>query len=160
MKKLLLILLGFIPVLSCTKDHSGQVEIYLLSSSSLISGQCAVNPVTAVLENNAFIKNDEIISYDMAAYSYQLSTTAMQKINALQPRVPFAFTVNKEIIFLGINMPMVLSSSCNNSITMSGLSREIWLRLGYPGITAGTVIDDQRNNSKLIDALRSQGKIR
>lgn len=160
MKKLLLIGLGFLPVLSCTKDNSGQVEIYLLSSAALIPGQCAVNPATAVLESTAFIKNDDLLSYDMASYNYTISATAIQKIAALQPRAAFAFTVNKEVIFYGINMPMTLSSSCHNSITMSALSSEIWLRLGYPGIIAGTVIDDQRNNARLIDALRGQGKLR
>lgn len=160
MKKLWLILLGLIPVLSCTKDHNWQVEIYLLSSSSLIPGQCAVNPATAVLENTAFIKNDEIVSYDMTAYNFFLNPAASQKMQTLQLRAPFAVTVNKEIIYFGINMPGTMSSSCDHSITVSPFGDQLWVRLGYPGLMAGTVIDDQRNNPKLVGALRSQGKLK
>ena len=163
MKKLWLILLGFIPVLSCTKDHNDhnwQVEVYLLSSSSLIPGQCAVNPATAVLENTAFIKNDEIVSYDMTEYKFFLSAAASQKMRALQLSAPFAVTVNKEVIYFGIIMPMTMSSTCDHSITVSPLGDQLWVRLGYPGLMTGIVIDDQRNNSKLIGALRSQGKLK
>jgi hypothetical protein len=42
----------------------------------------------------------------------------------------------------------------------SGGENKIVLRLGYPGLLIGTVIDDQRNNTKLMSVLKAQGKWR
>jgi hypothetical protein len=163
MRKLSLLLLGVLPFLSCDKESNGGVglvEIYLLKSSSLVPGQCAVNPATAVLETTAFISNDEIISYNKSSYQFELSASAAQKMQTLQLRAPFAVTVNKDVIYYGIHMPMTMSSSCDNSITMSAVSNQLWVRLGYPGLMAGVFIDDQRNNARLITSLANQGKLR
>jgi hypothetical protein len=85
------------------------------------------------------------------------------KVKELNPRTPFAITVDHKVIFIGIFMPSFMSSTCEHSITMDlhNISeKEVYLRLGYPGLMQGVNIEDQRNNDLIINALKNQGKLR
>lgn len=151
---------------SCKKDNhqtGGSIEIYLLTSYELVPGKCEIKPLSAVLQNTPLVHNNEILEYSATTYEYRLSDSAIRKIKLLLPRIPFALTVDKQVIFYGMNVPRYISSTCDHSIVMTtGLSgdNKVQMLLGYPGISLNPDIDDQRNNEKLLAVLALQGKLR
>lgn len=166
MKKLFFLLAVTICLFSCKKSSNstyGQVEFYLLESFTNLSGKCQVDPGSAVLKTVPFISNQDIISYSGSAYTYTLSDAAMQTVKTFAGRQPFAVVLNDEVIFYGFYNSSFLSSSCEHSISLdadSGGDNKIILRLGYPGLLSGVIIDDERNNITLINTLKAQGKWR
>jgi hypothetical protein len=164
MRFLLFILALLFTIASCKKDSVAgvSVEMYLLKSYSLVPGKCQVDAGSATLQTIPFIKNEDIIEYSRINYTYKLTDTSFQKINTVWSGQAFAVTVDKQVIFYGIFKPSISSSSCEHSVTMdfnSQTDHTIILHLGYPnGSASGT--SDQRNNAKILNALRAQGKLR
>lgn len=149
---------------SCKKDTgktASTVEIYLLKNYQMMAGKCQIDPVASTLQDAPIIKNQEILKYSPSTYQFKLSENAIQKVKNFGDNMPFAVTVNKQVIYYGLFKPGFSSSSCDNSITMDFnlSSGNISLALGYPGPLPGVVIDDQRNNPDLIAALKTQGKL-
>ena len=108
MQRLLLTLACSIFLIACKKDKANtrkDVEFYLLESYQLVTGKCQVDPSTTRLQNSALVSNDDILWYDESDHEYRLKTSAVERINALQGRTPFAVTVDNQIIYLGIYMP-------------------------------------------------------
>ena len=152
-----------IPLFCCTKDKAranDKIEMYLLKSYHMVSGICQVDASTVILKDAPLVSNDEIISYSDKEHSYNLDATAIQKINTLPGRTPFALTIDKEIVFLAVYMPLIMSSTCDQSITMyANVSQnKIFMNLGYP--FASSTINDERNKPVLVATLQAQGKFR
>jgi hypothetical protein len=151
---------------ACKKDKTTaikQVEIYLLESYQLVPGKCQVDVSSSSLKNSALVTNDDILWYSGKKYEYDLTSNVIQKINALSGRTPFALTLDKEIIFIGVYMPPIMSSTCDQSITMyvNTISNKAILNLGYPyGLQPRSSVIDQRNDPRLVNALFHQGKLR
>src|SRR5688572_4323601 len=166
MLRLLSIFIISIGFLSCKKDEPGvqnEVEFILLKSYQFVAGKCQVDASTARLETSPLVTNDDILWYSKSDYEFRLTANAIQKINALSGRSAFAVTVDRHVIFLGVYMPLIMSSSCDHSITMdvNTVSNIATMRLGYPmWPRPATMIDDQRNNVLLLEALSNQGKLR
>lgn len=163
MKRSSFIILISVMLFACKKDATSggkPVEIYLLKSFQLVTGKCQVNAATVVLEDQPLVLNSDITAYNKSEYEYSLTGAAFDKIKTLTPRTPFAITVNKNVVFYFIFMPSIMSSTCDNSITMDlkYQEKQIYLRLGYPWAT-GT-IDDQRNNPAILESFKLQGKLR
>jgi hypothetical protein len=162
MKYLLLFLIFSIFYSSCKKDLTKpgeKIEIYLLQSYNNTLNRCEVDPSTAVLASDPLVANDDIISYEMRKYKYLISPSAVNKIKQLGGRVPFAFTIDKEVIFYGFNMPNIMSSLCEESITMDIVeNNKMELSLGYPFDNEN--IDDKRNDARIVSTLSRQGKMR
>ena len=161
MKRLFFIPLVFFLALACKKDKAVKpVEIYLLKSFQLVAGKCQVDGASVVLEDSPLVLNAEIRLYNQAEYFYYLDDIAIQKLKSLTPRTPLAVTVDKKVIFYGIYMPSIMSSTCGESITMDLMPTEkkIFFRLGYPWGMA--TIDDQRNNPVILSSFRNQRKLR
>ncbi len=152
--------------ISCKKDHvnTGEpVEIYLLASYQTLTAKCQVDPSASTLEDEAVIRNQDILEYSKTEYTFKLTDQAIQKVKTFADRTPFAVTVDKQVIYYGFFKPSFSSSSCDHSITMDidwASGDKIVLRLGYPGQLQGVTIEDQRNNPKLITTLANQGKLR
>lgn len=166
MKKLCCLVFTACLLLSCNKENEGAgkpVEFYLLESFNYVTNQCKVDPSSAVLKSTPFINNTDIIAYSKSAFTYKLSAAAINRVKAFEGRVPFAVTVDKQVVYFAFFNEVILSSSCEHSISMDfdwGSSDKILLKLGYPGLLQGVPIDDQRNNSVLLSALSSQGKLK
>lgn len=165
MRPLLFILAMTSICLSCKKDNinaGGTVEIYLLKSYQTVTAKCQIDPSLSVMEEAATVKNQDILGYSQNDYKFKLTEAAIQKIKVLKDRTPFAVTVGKQVIYYGFFKPSISSSSCDHSITMDvgwTSENEIHLRLGYPGHLQGVVIEDKRNDRKLLATLRKQGKL-
>ncbi len=166
MRLLLLILVLTASCLSCKKDNRNggrTIEIYLLKTSQTIAGKCQIDISASVLQDTATIKNYDILEYSKTNYKFKLTPHAIQKVRNFRDFTPFAVTVDKQAIYYGFFKPSFSSSSCDNSITMDvdwSTSNKISLRLGYPARLQGTTIDDQRNNPRLLAALKNQGKLK
>jgi hypothetical protein len=167
MRSFISILIIALSLAACKKDKPTdikQVEIYLLESYQLVPGKCQVDVSSASLKNSALVNNDDILWYSGKDHEYGLTSNAIQKINALSGRTPFALTLDKEIIFIGIYMPPIMSSTCDQSITLyvNTISNKAILSLGYPyGLQSGSSsISDQRNNPRLVNALFRQRKLK
>jgi hypothetical protein len=159
-------ILPIILFFSCKKENvqpGESVEIYLLKTVQTIPGKCQVDPSHSSLKDTAIIRNRDILYYSAADYNFKLTDTAIQKVKALMGRTPFAVTVDRLVIYYGFYMPMYLSSSCDQSITMDidwTSGNKIYLRLGYPGQLQGITTEDNRNDPKLLSTLKLQGKLR
>jgi hypothetical protein len=166
MRPILLFLALAIFCLSCEKDNlkgDGNVEIYLLKRSQLVTGKCQIDPLDSVLQDTAIIKNQDILEYSQSNYQFKLTDLAIQKVKTFQDFTAFAVTVDKRVIYYGFFKPSVSSSSCDHSITMDldwTTGNKINLKLGYPGQLKDVTIDDERNNAKLVATLRNQGKLK
>ena len=166
MRRIIYILTLIILSFSCKKNkvNSGEtVEIYLLKTYQTVANKCQIDPSLSEIQDTAFIKNQDILEYSKADYQFKLTDRAIQRVKTLGDRIPFAVTVDKQVIYYGFYKPNISSSSCDNSICMSLdviTTNKINLNLGYPGQTQGVPIDDQRNNSTLIVALKNQGKLK
>ena len=166
MKLFLVISLLVAASLGCNKNNasSGEpVEIYLLKDFQLLANKCQIDPSSSSLQSIPIVANSEILEYSSSKYQFKIKTVALERIKALSDRTPFAVTVNKEIIYYGFFKPFISSSSCEHSITMDvawGQVNRISMRLGYPGLSIGVTIDDERNNPRVLTALQKQGKLR
>ena len=163
MLRFISILIVSIIFLSCKKDKAGtqkKIEFILLKSYQFLPGKCQVDASTVIHEDTPLVSNDEIITYSDKEHSYNLDATAIQKINTLPGRTPFALTIDKEIVFLAVYMPLIMSSTCDQSITMyANVSQnKIFMNLGYP--FASSTINDERNKPVLVATLQAQGKFR
>ena len=166
MRPLLFILTMTAICLSCKTGNINTketVEIYLLKTYKTVAAKCQIDTSFSVLQDTATIKNQDILEYSKTDYQFKLTDTAIQKVKAFRNKMPFAVTVDKQVIYYGFFKPSTSSSPCDHSITMDidwTSGNKILLRLGYHGQTQGVTIDDQRNNPKLIAALKKQGKLR
>lgn len=152
--------------ISCKKENTNSgdtVELYLLKDFRLVAGKCQIDPLKSVLQDTPIIKNQEILEYSQSNYQFKLTETGIQKVKTFQDFLPFAVTVDKQIIYYGFFKPSSSSSSCNHSITMDidwTSGNRINLKLGYPDQLQSVTIEDGRNNKKLIATLRKQGKLK
>jgi hypothetical protein len=152
---------------SC-EEHPTQggasVDVYLFNTYQTIPGKCQIEPTKSVLQDTAFIKNQDIIAYSATGYTFELTASALEKIKSLKDNMPFAVTLDKQVVYYGFFKPLTSSSSCEHSITMDfdwASNNKILLTLGYPSHNPdNNTIDDQRNNTKLIATLKNQGKLK
>ncbi len=166
MRLITLYIISIISIISCNKGNTnaGQVvEIYLFQTFQTVPGKCRVDSSVSVLQQTALIKNQDIVSYSHLSYQFTLTDVGMAKINALKDFTAFAVTVDKEVMYYGILKQFTSSSSCDHSIVMTvdfTSNNKINMGLGYPGMMQGVPIDDQRNHTKLLATLASQGKLK
>ena len=151
---------------SCKKDNTtaGEtVEIYLLKTYQPVTAKCQIDPSVSILEDTPTIRNQDVLEYSKTEYQFKLTDVAIQKVKTFKDKMPFAVTVDKQVIYYGFFKPNISSSSCDHSITMDldwTSGNKISLKLGYPGQLQGVTIDDKRNDPKLIATLSQQGKLK
>ena len=163
MKQLLGIIILVIVLHSCEKNWASgrDVEIYLLAKGNLAQGSCKVDASTAELSSRPILRSDDIVSYSTSTHIFTVKAEAFETLEALDDKTLFAVTVDREVIYYGVVKPFYSSSSCDQSITMNNtrLGNTIEMNLGYPGQVAGVVIEDKRNDARLLATLRSLGKL-
>lgn len=150
---------------ACKKEQvqaGEQVEIYLLKTTQFVAGACQVDASNSVIQETAFVKNEDILSYSPTTFQFTFSKTAFDKLKTLSPRTVIAIVIDKQVLYYSIYFPMYFSSSCDKSIVWDfslDQSLGIIMKLGYPGLMQGVNITDDRNNEKLILTLKKQGKL-
>lgn len=167
----------FIPVLlftgiflqsGCEKNDpsvTGKVEWYLLESYDNIDQTEAIALQSVQIADDPVIPYSEIISYNSREYLLKISSKAAEAIEALEHSVfglPFAVVADDQVIYTGYFWPSYSSASCTwiviDPLMISG-KNELEIRLGYPGLLEGAVIPDERNNARILDIFRRDGKL-
>ncbi len=163
MKRLSLLCILVLMIISGCKKNSGSgsvIAVYKLKTFTRIAGKCQVDPANAQLEEAPTVANDDIASYEQRKHVYTIKDGASERIQQLGDNVPLAMTVGGEVIFYFFNKPWYSSSTCFESITLDPMTKnKMTLYTGYPGASMNPP-EDLRNDSRLITALRNQGKLR
>ncbi|MGB3008158.1 MAG: hypothetical protein WBC06_16710 [Chitinophagaceae bacterium] len=152
--------------LSCKKYNTKageNVEFYLLKTYQTVTAKCQIDPSVSILQDTPIIKNYEILAYSKTDYQFKLTEAAIQKVKTFIDTTPFAVTVDKQVIYYGFFKPSYSSSSCDHSITMDldwTSGNKFTIKLGYPSALPGVTVDDKRNDPKLIETLKQQGKLK
>ena len=172
MKNLLLIILIFLIAfyLGFCKENEidlpdGEgVNFYLLEKYETNQG-CEIDENLIELSEDPIIPYVDIIAYNSIEYKFQFSEKAQKIVGQMDHSVlgvPFAIAEGKELIYTGYFWPAYSSASCDwitidpMSIEYSG---EAIMSLGYPGLLPGHSIPDKRNDARILEIFRRDGKL-
>jgi hypothetical protein len=145
---------------SCDKSEAAGklVEIYQFKIPRN-AGPCKIDSSRAELTDVPLISNSAIRSYNKKDHEFLISNEAGEKINRLMDNEALAITVDKELIYYFVNKPMYSSSICGSHISMnhSFLNK---ISMYIVNINPAVPVPDQRNDSRLMNALAAQGKLK
>ena len=156
---------------SCEKYQSVRqpgygVEFYRIEDFQKLGSSSKIINSTVKLSNSVIIYYDEIKSYNPDTYTFTVSENCANKLNDFENNhihgTPFAVTVDKEIIYTGYFW-CGFSSSGVDWVTIDPLNYSgnnlLRVSLGYPGLIQGDYIPDDRNDHRILDILRIDGKL-
>lgn len=141
------------------------VALYLLDASigSEMLSRTAAQDLAR--QSQALINETDIIAYDTATHSMQLTAEARQRIDELDFPVngrPFVICVNETAIYAGAFWPLYSSLSAPNIVVivtpLLKSDNSLELTLGYPGpdFFEG---EDPRSDPRILDALEKSDKL-
>lgn len=169
---LLLISVIFLYITACEKDNEvnmvgEKVEFYLLKSYETQSGTGQILEETLILENEPLLTYNHLLSYDSKNYSFKISNDALAVFNqdgGLKCHFKaFALTVDKEIIYTGYFWPSY-SSTILQWFTIDplliSLSNEMRVELAYPSVDFAGTYPDNRNDDRIIEVFKRDGKLK
>ncbi len=156
---------------SCEKYQSVRqpgtgLEFYLIKDFQRVGTSAKIINSTVTLSDSVIIYYDEIISYDSDTYTFTVTESCANKLNDFKNNhihgTPFAVTVDKEIIYTGYFW-CGFSSSMVDWVTIDPLNysgkNRLRVSLGYPGLIQGDYIPDNRNDYRILDILKKDGKL-
>jgi len=155
----------------CEKDNNngysnGKVELYLIDTFSVIDNSYQIDESNLITESTPLINYSDFLLYDSSEYSFELSDKAVEKIDSMEYSVhglAFAVKANDTLIYTGYFWPGYSSASCDWIVIdplMVRTGNKIKVRLGYPGTIPGLVIEDKRNDERLIRIFKHDGKLK
>jgi hypothetical protein len=170
MKKLVSSLsLIFILISGCEENpgYSGEkLEFYLLKSFNAVNGSSEIKSQSVVLEDFPLIYYEEIIGYDPSTCTFRISGAKITEIkNMMIPSagIAFAVTIDKQIIYTGYFYTVISSIPCDWVVIMtnsvSSLSSEIKVELGYPVENEKLKSIDPRNDKRILKLLSTENKL-
>ncbi len=173
MKKLNFVLLALLFVLSTAcennlsqSDSDARVELYLIETYTKHEKSIQLDEKSVVTKQQPLIAYNDIISYNSKEYEFELSKKAIETIKNLQTPInglPFAIKANNEIVYTGYFWLSVSSAICDCIVIdpmMYYSENKLQVKLGYPSLFEGMVIDDKRNDSRIIDILKKDRKLK
>ncbi len=142
------------------------VDFYGLSNYQTLDQSMKIIENTVELNDSIIIPYAEIIAYQSKTHTFiitdYLSEILSDWENNPLARKPFAVVADREIIYTGYFWYGFMSSSCDwviiDPIDDSD-ENKLTVQLGYPGIIAGDIIPDKRNDPRILDVLRHDGKL-
>ena len=161
------LLLGLL-LISCCRDGVSpgeKVELYLLESYETIDQTCQIDESTIVTNKNPLLYYSDFVTYNAKDYTFNISEKGRKVINNDDypvTGVPFAVKIGDDLIYTGYFWPGYSSASCQWIVTdpISLLSSdEMRMQLGYPGQFDGITIPDDRNDPRLLNVFRKDGKL-
>ncbi len=169
MRLLLLLLLTTLTGSGCLKDilphPAGHIEFRLLEDVTHDPNAPYVVFTDYKMEKRAFIAEEDIAAYEDDTFTFTLQgQDVIDRVAALDVPTPFALLVEGVVIYTGYFRQSYLSSSCDclridpQRVAWDGKG-EMPVELGYASIAdLGDI--DQRNDERLLAALRRAGKLR
>ena len=142
------------------------LEFYLIKDFQREGSSAKIINSTVKLSDSVIIYYDEIISYNPDMYAFTVTERCAEKLNDFRNNhihgTPFAVTVDKEIIYTGYFW-CGFSSSSVDWVTIDPLNysgkNQLRVSLGYPGLFQGDYIPDNRNDYRILEILRGDGKL-
>jgi hypothetical protein len=153
---------------ACSPPKPATFGIYLLRDAMVTAKFQAANLQEIALEDQAFIADADIVSYDKDTHAIELVPAAYQRVLTLFQTpvdvdgLPFVVCVGEERIYGGAFWTPVSSLSFNGVVIMQPFDQAanvIQLSLGYPVREAFTGLDP-RGDERIIKALKMAGKLK
>ncbi|MCE1197738.1 MAG: hypothetical protein LWW85_02110 [Marinilabiliales bacterium] len=157
---------------SCSKDATTPnrqggpgVEFYLLESFATADKSYQILESSVVTKETPLLTFADLINYNASTHTFKLSASGIEKVQKMPKSVygvAFALKADGTVIYTGYFWPSYSSASCD-WITIDPLMMttgdSFSVNLGYPGLFAGMVIPDKRNDERLLEALRQHNKL-
>jgi hypothetical protein len=162
---LILLLAGCEKYLSPRQQGYG-LEFYFINDFQKIGTSAKIINSTVHLSDSVIIYYDEILSYNSDTYTFTVTESCANKLNDFKNNhihgKSFAVTIDKELIYTGYFW-CGFSSSMVDWVTIDPLNysgkNQLPVSLGYPGLIQGDYIPDNRNDYRILDILRRDGKL-
>lgn len=137
------------------------VEFYYLQDEEKLNGyDSQIDEAAAKIADTVLISYDEILSYNAKTYTFTVTEEARKRLEFFRP---FAVTVDSVIIYTGYFWTSLSSRSVDwvviDLISMTGNENELKVQLGYPGQWDGLAIPDKRNDPRILEVFREDGKL-
>lgn len=164
---LLIICFTFI---SCEKKNDtstikGTVDLYLIDSYETKPNSYQIIHSTVITKGTPLISYADILGYSPSKHTFTLTNEAIQIIKNLEHSVyglPFAIKAHDELVYTGYFWPGYSSAGCDWVVIdpiFVEMKNTAKVRLGYPGLTEGMTIPDNRNDDRIIEIFRRDGKL-
>ncbi|MBN1950811.1 MAG: hypothetical protein JW801_06380 [Bacteroidales bacterium] len=162
-------LIGLISLFSCEKEFQsvkGTVDIYLIESFEAGEGDLKIDETSIRLQGDPLIEYSQLLSYSPEEYTFKLSDLAKAAIFEAEPTVyglPFAVVANNEVIYTGFFWPGYFSSMCFwcyiDPLSLYN-GNSVQVDLGYPGLPESVSVPDNRNDERILQIFRRDGKLK
>jgi hypothetical protein len=143
------------------------VEIYVLESCETVGETSEIVSSSAIIGNEPLIRYDQILYYNSKTFIFKVDDSAISSLNqdgGLKFHFKaFAITVDKKIIYTGYFWPGYSSSIVKwFVIDPLGISNEneLQVEMAYPTNNFAGNYADLRNDKRIIDVLKRDGKLR
>jgi hypothetical protein len=157
---------------SCTKARDSQpsgksIDFYYISEYKKKENSFKIIESSVVISDSTIIDYADIISYSSKDHTFIVNDKISNRLNDANKHyfhgVPFALTIDKEIIYTGYFWASFSSQICDwitiDPLSVSG-NNELRVRLGYPTMMDGDSIPDNRNDPSLINTLKQDNKLK
>jgi len=163
---LLVVILAGCEEYQSVRQKGNGIEFYLIKDFQKVGTSAKIINSTVELSDSVIIYYNEINSYNPDTYTFTITESCADQLNDFKNNhihgTPFAVTVDKEIIYTGYFWCSFSSSSVDwvtiDPLNYSG-KNQLRVSLGYPGLFQGDYIPDNRNDSRILDFLRTDGKL-
>ena len=164
---LLIIILGA-ALASCQPGKDNNFAIYLLAQDIPASQLSQIDITQLILQNKPIISNDDIVSYDRASHTMELTQEAYTRVQQIFPMpvkvegIPFVVCVGNERIYTGAFWTPVSSRSYDGVVIMQpfdATKSTIQITLGYPAPEV-FIGDDPRADARIIKTLEQGEKLK
>ena len=153
---------------SCEKQEpgvEGELNIYLLSHQETLDPLWEVDENTLHPEDTPLLRYADILSYDPDRHVFRISSDAREGLKGKEMDLhtrAFVLQANEELIYTGYFWASFSSSICP-WVTIDPIhaayAGELRVELGYPGWMEGMSIPDRRNDRRILNILRQDGKL-
>jgi len=156
-------------VSACEKKISnvkGEVELYLLEAYETVDKSPEIELQSIVLEQVPLISYSGIKSYHAGEHYFKVTDDAREAVEEHAWTVggtAFAITADEEVVYTGYFVPAYSSMSVQWVVIdpiLWRLNNKMYVELGYPGQVEGVVIPDLRNDPRILDIFRRDGKLK
>jgi hypothetical protein len=158
-------------VSGCEKNDNNtrsgrKVELYMINSYLTIDNSLQIDENSVITDSLPLITYSDFLSYDSTECIFELSDNAIEAIGSLKYSVhgsAFAIKANDTLIYTGFFWPGYSSASCDWIVIdplMTNIDNKIQVKLGYPGLIQGQIIEDKRNDSRIIRIFKQDNKLK
>jgi hypothetical protein len=164
MKNLIPLLLFIGLLISCKKESGNGIEIYFLDDYKTVSGSKEIISGSEKLVKTPYIYYNQINYYDSTDHILNLLGNKGDELNkatwAMSGKA-FSLTIDRSIIYSGYFLPSYSSESCD-WITIDPMNLDSKFRVSLPSPIVGYnhIINDPRNDERIISYFKKDGKLR